>query len=125
MFLKATAINETVTSGSTTVSDLFDVSGYSKLWIETAVSGNIAGTGSLYLTSISQQDAKTGPENRPEFGLGQPPAQELPNDGSSGWSYVSGSIYNIDAKWAVYSWTETSGSAVGTGSVIVKWSLLT
>lgn len=127
MFLKTTALSGTITSGSTSIGGVIDVSGYSKLWIETACSGGIAGTGSLYLTSISQADINpaSGIVTLPEFGIGQPAASTSTIDGGSGWAYVSASILPIDAKWGVYSWTETSGAVGGTGSVVVKWSLLT
>lgn len=125
MFLKTTALSGTITSGSTATGNLVDVSDYSKLWIEMTCSGSIAGTGSLYLTSISQADVEpAGMVNAPAFGQGQPAAQTLTINGGSGWAYVSASILPVDAKWAVYQFVETSGSAAGTGSVVVKWSLL-
>ena len=127
MFLKTTALSGTITSGSTAIGELIDISGYSKLFVESAVSGAIAGTGSLYITSISQADINpaAGVVTSPEFGIGQPAALTITGNGGSGWAYASASILPIDAKWAVVSWTETSGSSAGTGSVVIKASLLT
>jgi hypothetical protein len=125
MFLKTTAVSGTITSGSYAVGDLIDISGYSKLFLESAVSGAIAGTGSLYITSISQADINpAGVQTAPEFGIGTPAVITITGNGGSGWSYTSSSILSIDAKWAVMSWEETSGSAAGTGSVVIKASLL-
>jgi len=126
MFLKTTALSETITSGSTAIGNLIDISDYKQIFVEAAVSGAIAGTGSLFITSISQADInpQSGLQNLPEFGIGQQAVLTLSNDGGSGWSYASSSIRDIDAKWAVMSWTETSGSSVGTGSVVIKTSLL-
>jgi len=126
MFLKTTALSETITSGSTAIGSLIDISDYKQIFVEAAVSGAIAGTGSLFITSISQADInpQSGLQNLPEFGIGQQAVLTLSNDGGSGWSYASSSIRDIDAKWAVMSWTETSGSSVGTGSVVIKTSLL-
>lgn len=126
MFVKTTALSGTITSGSFAVGDLVDVSNYSKLWVEMACSGAIAGTGSLYITSISQADINPagGVVTAPEFGIQSGPAQTLSVDGGNGWVAVSASILPIDAKWGVYAFQETSGSAAGTGSVVVKWSLL-
>jgi hypothetical protein len=126
MFLRTNALSGTVTSGSTAIGSPIDISGYSRLFLESAVSGAIAGTGSLYITSINQGDINpAGVQTAPEFGIGQPAAITITGNGGSGWSYTSASILPITAKWAVMSWTETSGSAAGTGSVVIKASLLT
>jgi len=123
MFLKTSALKEVVTSGSTATGNVVDISGYSKLWVESYVSGNIAGTGSLFITSMANADVEpAGSENTPDFGL-QTALITISQDGSTP-SYTTSSILPIDAKWGIYQWTETSGSAVGTGSVSVKWSLL-
>jgi hypothetical protein len=126
MFLKTTALSAEITSGSTTIGGLIDISDYKQIFVEAAVSGAIAGTGSLFITSISQADINpsSGLQSSPEFGIGQPAVLTLTNDGGSGWSYASSSITDIDAKWAVMSWTETSGALNGTGSVVIKTSLL-
>jgi hypothetical protein len=127
MFFKTTALSASVTSGSTTTGDVIDISGYSKIFVESAVSGTIAGTGSLRITSISQEDLNpaSGIVTEPAFTIGQPAAATVSGNGGSGWSYASASILSIDAKWARMSWSETSGSVSGSGSVILKVSLLT
>lgn len=127
MFLATTALSSSITSGSFAIGNLVNVSDYKQLWVEMACSGTIAGTGSLYLTSISQKDINplNGNPTAPEFGIQSGPVQTLSIDGSSGWVALSASILPIDAHWGVYAFQETSGSASGTGSVVVKWSLLT
>lgn len=125
MFLRTTALSGTITSGSYTIGDVVDISSYSNLRVELAASGAIAGTGSLYFTSIAQSDINpaSGVTTLPEFGIGQLSAQNLTINGGSGWAYTSASILPIDAKWAIYAFQETSGTVAGTGSVVAKWSL--
>lgn len=94
-----------------------DISQWNNVWLQARVSGSMAGTGSLRITSVSDLDVlrPSGSAEEPNSGSAVTVIQlDMPAN-----TWVTSSA-TFTARWGQFVFTPTSASAGVTGSVVLK-----